>query len=325
MISLSGEPSLGSLSLTRGGVRKYTYVLPTGMTFPTGAFGTIVFTDRAGGEYEGSPIDGEVSADSRSMVWMIEPEGVSDIPAGANFEVFVSLNDGYDYKVRYGRVVRQEVGYPLNPLMAVPPPLMFEDTLQRDQVGNQWIAKHGKLAMHEPAGAVDYAMAARNNGLFGAAALFSTASTLWYAPTQSDTIEMNVGLCDGGDGITTIVLASDYAMKSFLGVRFTDAGLGSTDRIQIVTGTGWNSLTSQGGSYDHIVPDDGNIYTIRYSLPTNTVSVWTAAGTDPVLEWTDTQGVVRHGPGYRYSGAIYDASLISTGPQLYYWKLKDAV
>lgn len=328
MINLSGRPSLGTLSLTRDGVRKYTYVLPRGETFPETSTGSLVITDRAGGEYSESPFAGELSPDFKSMTWLLDPAATNEIPAGANFEVFLTVN-GEDYKVRYGRVVREQVEFPLNPLLTEPPPLMYEDTLQRTQPGPRWIPRYGRIAMHQPAGTVDYAMAARNNiTLFGGGlGLWSAAATLWYAPTQSDTIEMSVGLCDGGDGDTTIVLCSDYSMNNFIGVRFRDAGASNgPDRINIVTGSSWNNLTVHGSGYNHLVPDDGQIYTIRYSLPTNTVSVYLGTDlTNAAIWWTDSTGIAKHGAGYRYTGAIFNSTLVDSGPQLYYWKVKDAV
>lgn len=327
MINLSSEPSLSSLTLTRGGFLKYSYVLPNGMTFPADAVGTIVFTDRAGGVYDGSPFVGELNEKLTEVSWLIDSDILDSIPTGANFEVFVAYDDA-TYKVRYGRVARKEAEFPLSPLAAIAPPLMYEDTLQRNQVGPRWIAKVGRVAMNQPAGTPEYAMSARNNIALpgGGVALFAQAACLWYAPTQGDSIEMTVGLCDGGDGTTTIVLCSNYAMTSFIGVRFLDANLfNGPDRIEIVTGSAWNNLTVQGGSYSHIVADNGSYYTIKYSSTLNKVSVFVGGSTTPAIEWTDTSGVMPHGAGYRYQGAIWYADLVNTGPQLYYWKVKDAV
>jgi hypothetical protein len=53
--------------------------------------------------------------------------------------------------------------------------------------------------------------------------------------------------------------------------------------------------------------------------------VFIGTATSPVLEWTDSSSILKHGAGYRYTGAIWNADLINSGPQLYYWKVKDAV
>lgn len=322
-INLASEPILGTIVLTRDGVLKYSYTLPPGMTFPGGATSELIFTDRAGGVYDGSPYPGTLSVDSRTMSWLLDPDYVDHVPRDSNFEVFVTF-DSHTTKVRYGRVIRREVSYPLNPLAVEAPPLMYEDDLQRDQVGPRWIAKHGRVAMHAPAGTPDYAMGVRNAiDLLGIGpTLWEDAAVLWYAPTQSDTIEWSVGVCDGGDGDFIAVVCSDYSMTEFLGVRFHD-GNGSGDSIQVVTGTAWDSLTSRGSSYSHIVPDNGNIYKIRYDLPTGKISVYIGAGTTPVVEWTDT--VVGHGPGHRYFGGIWNGSFADPGPLMYYSKIRDTV
>jgi hypothetical protein len=134
-------------------------------------------------------------------------------------------------------------------------------------------------------------------------------------------------MCDGGPGTTTILLCSDYQMRSFVGVRFYDSGSGSgDDGLRIVTGTGWTEITAQGDHYHHVVPSNGNYYTIRYSLTTNKVSVWVGDSTgSPVLEWADTSHLVQHGAGFRYVGGTWNASFVTSGPQMYYFKAKDSV
>lgn len=330
MINISGEPSLGTVVLTRDGSLKYTYLLPAGMLFPSGTTGILVFTDRAGGVYE-APFEAVADADNKRMEWVIRPADLNSIPAGANFEVYVYLPDDdgpLPYKVRYGRVARKEAEFPLSPILSYAPPLMYEDTLQRSQPGPRWVVKSGRLGMHDGrASAFDYSMAARNNvQLFGpGVSVFATAAALWYAPTQGDSIELTAGILDGGDGDTTVVLSSNYAMTSFMGVRFRDAGaLNGPDRVEIVTGSAWNNLAVQGGAFNHIVPDGGNYYTIRYNNNTRVLTVSINGGSN-VLSWNDTSAIVPHGAGFRYTGMVYNASLLDTGPRLFYWKVKDTV
>jgi hypothetical protein len=329
MIDLSSEPSLGSMVLTRDGVLKYSYILPRGMFFPADAEGWIRFTDRAGGEYDASPHYGELSADLTRINWVVQPELVNHVPSGSNFEVFLNVEDNI-HKVRYGRIARKEVSYPLNPLSAEEPPaLMYEDDLQRTIVGPRWVAKHGRVTMHTTpvtgGGTPDYGMAARNSiDIFGAGlSLWANAAVLWYAPMQSDIVEMTVGLCDGGDGDTTIVLCSNYTMTQFIGVRFHDPA-GAGDDIRVVTGTAWDNLSNEGSAYSHIVPDAGSLYKITYSYLTNEVNVFIGTSTTPVITRTISVPVAS-GPGFRYTGAIWQGTLINTGPLLYYWKVRDSV
>lgn len=341
MIELAGEPSLGSLILTRDGVLRYTYILPRGMSFPDDAEGELVFTDRAGGVYEFSPYAGELSEDMTKMTWLVDPQSHNHVPAGSNFEVFVSFDD-HTYKVRYGRVVRKEVSYPLNPLSVEQPALMYEDDLQRNMAGPHWVTKAGAMSMHPVSGVTDltggtgYAIGPRNVvDIFGAGlSLFASSAALWYAPTHSDAIEISVGVKDVGDGDVTVVFGSNYAMTDFVGVRILDSGVQLTsglnvivnpaDTIQVVTGTGWNTVSTVGSGVTYDTPNSGGKYTITYS-PTAGVKVFAPGGTTPILSRSVSGAGVKSGPGYRYTGLIFHGSLVTTGPVVYYWKVKDAV
>lgn len=327
MINLSSEPSLGTMILTQDGVFKTESKAPTGMSFPAGTYGTIVVKDRAGGEYEGSPFVGDVNTAGTAVEWTIEPDNHNHIPEGANYEKFVFV-DGLPYKREYGRVARKQVEFPLHPGSVITPIRLFEDDLQRNQVGPQWISKFGRPGMHNPVRTdeIDFAMAARNSiDIFGIGlSLWQQTAVLWYAPLTTDSVEVTVGLCDGGNGNTTIVLCSNYAMTEFLGVRFHDSVLDGEDEIQIVTGKAWNSLTQQGAGFGHVgssVPDDGHIYTLRYNHAEGKIDV--IYEDLVILSWTDTSGVVKHGAGFRYLGAIFQGTFIDTGPLMYYWKAKD--
>lgn len=327
MIDLSSEPSLGSMVLTKGGALKYSYVLPRGMQFPEDAEGFIYFTDRAGGEYEFSPHVGELSEDLTRFSWLVDPQVLDHVPAGANFEVFVSFDDA-TYKVRYGRVVRKEAFFPLNPLTGVEPqPLMYEDDMQRSMPGPRWVAKQGRISMHDRGEEASprWAMASRNAiDIFGAGLnLYQSAAALWYAPTQSSTIEIAVGLLDGGDGDCTIVFNSNSSMTNFVGVRFRDPASGG-DTIQVLTGTAWNEVSIVGSSVSTTIPNNGAVYRISYADTSNVVSVYLPGASSPSLTTTVSTSVPS-GPGYRYVGGIWQGSFVTTGPLLYYWKVKDTV
>lgn len=351
MIDLSGELSLGSLVLTKDGTLKYSYILPRGMEFPSGAEGYIRLTDRAGGEYQFSPHYGEPSEDMTKMLWQVESNAINHVPAGANFEVFISY-EGSTYKVRYGRVVRKEATYPLNPLSVEEPPMMYEDDLQRNAPGTRWIAKAGQVSMHGISGITDliygnpsgtgYGMASRNVvDVFGAGLnLFQNASAMWYAPVRSDSIEIAVGLTGGNmDGSCTVVFSSDYSMKNFLGVSFSDPGgtpifnPDPSDTIQAVAATNWtpwnfDTMTRLGTGINYSMPSQGGKYKITYS-PSAGINVFTpSSSTTPALHVaasaTANTGAVS-GAGYRYAGVIFTGSFVTTGPMLYYWKIKDAV
>jgi hypothetical protein len=258
MIDLSSEPSLGSMILTKDGDLRYSYVLPRGMTFPTGSEAVIKFTDRASNPYTlGVYGPGSLSDDLTTFSWSIPSAVLNAIKAGDNFEVSVTIEEG-TYKVRYGRVVRKEVSYPLLPGVADDLPNSYSDNMSLNAPNNKWIPRYGEVAMtnNSPLSGNPYVMGARNRAdIFGIGlSLWASAAVSWYAPLQSDNIEINVGLVKynaNTDGDLTVVFSSNQNMTKFLGVRFTDppglGGLQGDVDIDIVYGTSVPVVTGIGG------------------------------------------------------------------------------
>jgi hypothetical protein len=251
--------------LTKDGDLKYSYVLPRGMTFPTGSEAKIKFTDRAANPYSlGVSTDyssGSLSDDLTTFSWEIPSSVLNPIKAGDNFEVSVTIEEG-TYKVRYGRVVRREVSYPLLAAVADDLPNSYSDDMNQNVKNTKWINRYGEVAMtnNSPLSGNPFVMGPRNKvDIFGIGlSLWASAAVSWYAPLQSDNIEINVGLVKynaNTDGDLTVVFSSNADMTKFLGVRFTDpGGLGATAGdvdIEIVHGTVSSStgatLTAVGG------------------------------------------------------------------------------
>jgi len=249
------------------------------------------------------------------------------------------------YKVRYGRVVRKEVSFPLNPLNVEIPPLMYEDDMQRSMPGPRWLIKGGRMSMQTLTGItagvsypVGYGMATRNTitDVWGNSLnLYTKAGAQWYGPLQSDAIEMNVGLADGNNGTFTAVFASNYSMTKWLGVRFQNAYTNPAipvpaDRyvlkIQVVYGSAWDTTATVGSFVNYTQPAAGSLFKITYSGLSKSVSVFTpASATTPALTTSTSSTAAQTGAGYRYLGATSEGSFAYSGPRLYYWKVKDAV
>ena len=362
MIDLSSEPSLGTLILSRDGGLKYSYVLPRGMTFPSGSEATIVFSDRAGGIYNlGDYKYGTVSDDLTTFIWVIGSTLTNQVNSGDNFEVFVTVN-GDTYKVRYGRVVRKEVSYPLNPITVAASPLMYEDDMQRNVPGPRWLVKYGAVSMAQftfsspnQANGTKWMMASRNQAdIFGTSLmLFSKAAVQWYAPMQSDSIDISVKLASGAannDGECFIVFASNSAMTEWLAVRISDPSTGWTrtsDYIQVVQGTSsepptfdalltnYTPAVTEIGSYatyDTPYYNQGTANTFAYRVVYNgtgaspSVNVYTPASTTtPALTTSLSSTTFGVGAGYRYCGLMFNSSIATPGPRVWYWKAKDTV
>ena len=348
--------------MSKGGVLKYSYILPKSMTFPVGSTALIVFSDRAGGVYElGDQKLGSISADRTTFTWLISEVLTNQVAAGDNFEVFINIGSD-TYKVRYGRVVRKQVSYPLNPISVAAPPLMYEDDLQRNVPGPRWLVKHGGVSMQSvnfnysgqtPSSVTRFCMASRNAvDVFGNTLnLFSKATVQWYAPMQSDEIEILARAVDVGDGDCTFIFASNSSMSSWLGVRITDPNGAGTDFIQVVRGTspvpptfsvfgggagaeeaavGLTRIGSTANFNTQLASAGATstyTYKIVYSGSAKTVTVFTPASTTTAALTTSlasTAGIFT-GAGYRYTGLMFNGSLVTTGPKVFYWKAKDIV
>jgi hypothetical protein len=365
MIDLSSEPSLGTLILSKDGSLKYSYVLPRGMTFPTGSEATIAFSDRAGGTYNiGDYKYGSMSDDLTTFTWVIGSVLTNQVVAGDNFEVFVNV-DGDSYKVRYGRVVRKQVSYPLNPITVTSPPLFYEDDMQRNVPGPRWLAKYGGVSMNKltfgggnTSFGSRYVMGARYQAdIFGnSLSLFSKASVLWYAPMRTDSVDISVKVASDAanrDGECFIVFASNSSMTRWLAVRISDPSTGWTrtaDNLQVVAGfytaepptfdallTNYTPAISEIGSfvnYDTPYYNQGTANTFTYRVvydgaltnPSPSVSVYTPASTTtPALTTSLTSSGFISGAGYRYCGLMFNSSIATAGPRVFSWKAKDTV
>lgn len=323
MIDLSSEPSLGSMVITRGAAWKYSYILPRGMEFPEDATAYVEVTDRSGAVLlQITGLLGE-KLDRFNFV----ANHLEDIPAGSNWELFVTFSEPYGdgtaertYKTRYGRVVRREASFPLKPVVAdVFAQAMFEDPLDRSDVGPRWITKLGQIGMHPQTAPapVSWAMASRSAEFFFPLTLFDTSAALWYAQANSDDISLDFSLLDGGAGITTIVVCSNYSMSNYMGVQFSDDGFGNK-RVQPVTGTGPVTTTLQGSSANETIPNTGLDYNLSFASSTKKLTL--KRGSTTLTSWIDSGNTIAHGLGHRYFGVAFRASFLSTGPRLYKWK-----
>ncbi len=300
--------------ITSGGVWRHQWPAVDSFDFPSETMATVVVTDRAGAEI--TTLYGEII--NGHATWLVQPDELEAVDHGANFEVFIETADG-PTKVQFGRVVRREPRYPLNPVNNdLYTSVSFEDDMQRAIVGPHWVQKSSKVALFDNSGAGDpYAMAVNTQ-------FFASAAVLYYAPMRSDTVKVTVGLLKPGAGKTAIAVCSNSSMTSWLGVQF-ESGI-SNNKIHTVQGTGPITWTEVGSPINHTVAaHDGpsNIYTITYSDASNTLAVYQGSGLTPLLEWVDTGNIAPHGAGYRYTGMVWNASLLSTGIQVYYWKAKD--
>lgn len=291
-----------------------------------GTTSQVVVTDRAGGLL--ATFDGEVLTDR--VNYKIAHDDLDAIPAGANFEMFVTIPDDGIYKVRYGRVVRSEASFPLSPVSTDTfTPAMYEDDMQHSIPGPYWIQRFGAVGMfpHTPTPPY-YTMGVRNGFYFTLLGIinislpaYAQACVLWYAPMRSDSVKINFSLIPAGPGLTTVFMCASYSVKNWLGIVFD----GDAHTVQFHTGLGPVGSAAVGTPVTHNIPSGGQNYTVSYNNATRTASLYVGDNLEPIISWTDTNYLLTTGMGYRYIGQSWRADLTTSGPRLYYWKAEDTV
>ena len=279
--------------------------------WPENATAYIVFTNTAGSEL--ATLEAE-TVTPEFIGFHADPAEVDAIPAGANFEIFLDTLDA-PVKLRYGKVIRREVTFtdaPANQLSNIA--LKFADTFPTLGLRSNWKTVLGRPKVYDHPGTTP-------NGVGPNNILFTTTAIRWDTPLNGDTVQVRVQLLNPGAGKTGIVVCADQRFTSGLVVMF-ESGL-ANNKLHLCTMSGPVALTDLTAPITHTVTDLAE-YLIGYSELTKTLTVH--ATTDlstPLASWTDDTGAVPHGPGYRYLGANWQASLLSTGIQICGWLAKD--
>lgn len=303
--------------LSRGGIWNpepheppYLVAKP-GEEFPKNSYATIEFTDTTGATI--LTLDGEVTSDAIRFVG--DPDDIDAVPAGANFEVTLDTLAG-PRKLRYGKVIRREATYFPPPAVNVTP-MAFGDNFQRTALGRKWIAVLGRTKI------IDNSALSLPNGATVDGAFFTKSAIRYYQPFTTDSIRMNVTVQNPlhlMSGKTSFVVAADANMSSGLAMQL-ETGI-ANNWIHMGVLNGPTSVTYEGGSVSNSA-DSGDNYTISYTDATKTLAVYKGTSLDPLATWVDDTGIVPHGPGYRYVGFIFEASLITAGIQVSSWSAKD--
>lgn len=283
--------------------------------WPTPATVHTVFYDTAGGTI--ADIAGTVT--STEITFDVDPAEVDIVPAGAHFETFVVTDDGKNHQIRYGQVIRKEAYFanrPATDTSAVA--LQFRDNFyaRTGLVGSKWVPVLGKPTIFDNSDDGD------PNGVGPHIALFVDAAMRFYAPLNSDSITLSFNLLNPGAGKTGLVVCSNADMTSYLYAMY-ESGI-SNNYIHIGMGTGPITMLDQVPTISHTVADNTN-YKLRYDDLTKKLSLLNADMTSEFGSWVDEDELVPHGPGYRYFGANWQASLLSSGIQITSISAQDGV
>jgi len=303
------QPRQAAVILSKGSMWQQTITADAGDSYPDSSTTYIVFYDTAGGLI--AQVTGTVT--SSTVSFLVNPSVLDAVPAGANFEIFVTTPDG-PFKIRYGKVIRRQVTFPDAPgAVAADSALKFIDNFQRSALGSKWTTITGTTVIFDNGSAA--------NGVAPSGVAFATSSIRYFAPLNTDSVTVSVNLLNPGAGKTTIVLCANQGLTTGLGAQF-ESGI-SNNKLRIVKLNGTTTPTEL-ASWNHTVSNGAN-YTITYNALSHKVSVYLDTSTTPLLTTNDVSFGVPHGPGYRYLGFMWSTSLLSSGIQVSSWAAQDSL
>lgn len=153
---------------------------------------------------------------------------------------------------------------------------------------------------------------------------YGTAAIMWYAPLSGDTVSLSyrtIRNFDNSNGEAWVVICSNYDMTSWAGFyhrqQFAYVGAWDQDELEIVTGTGPLEFTTRQTTRGDTA--NNSYYTAQYNFSTNTYKLF--QGAQQLLTWTDTNNIVKHGPGNRYVGFGFRGAKLNAGVQVADWNI----
>lgn len=278
-----------------------------GNPWPADATATCVFSDTSGGEL--LTVTGTVTPETISFT--APPSDVDPIGGGCNFEIFLNTTSGDIYKIRYGKVVRMEAPLTNAPATVVSNQArLFTDTFPTLGLRSNWKAVDGRTSVHS-----NSALSLPNSVGPNLGALFAKSAIRWDTPLSGNSAKIHITVIDPSPIViqakTTIILCADQRFSSYMGIQL-ESSLG-TNHLHLGTGTGPYDFVDRAAPVTHDVVN-GDDYTIVFDELTDKLFIYQGENTTPLASWTDSMGIVPHGPGYTYFGMAFQASLTPLGP-----------
>lgn len=257
--------------------------------------------------------------DPQRITFDSPPEAVDVVPAGAPYETFLIDDEGKKKAIRYGQVVRRQAQFFNTPARDTSArALQFRDNFynRKGLVGQKWFPTLGRPTIFDNS-ISDLPNAVGPHTVFGA-----DAAMRYFAPLNTDSWILSFTVLNPGAGKTGIVGASNAAMTSYLYVML-ETGV-SNKKLHIGRGRGPISMIDQRPEVSHTVVNNAN-YKLKFDEETKRLALWDSTMTNELIWWVDEDDTVPKGPGYRYFGANWQSSLLSTGVQLVSISAQDGV
>lgn len=307
-MTIGVNPKQETLILTTGAPFQTTFRNTT--SFPDGTESRIQFYDSTGALIARLP----GSFSGTDFTFDFPSEIVDVIPHGAAFGYSVIYPGEEPITLSYGTVVRKEprfAGAPPTDLSATPQ--LFVDNFQRTTIGPKWLQVFHTTLIHTNA-------VGTPDGIAMDSTKYTSSGTLYYAPLSGDSVTVNVNLLKPNAGKTGILLCSDSAMTSYLGLTIET---GSSNALHIVSGTGpvtYAVLQSQSVT----INTNDNLLVAYNSLSDTILCYRNNDLSAPVISRSNIP--VSHGPGFRYTGFNFiTAATGLTGVQPTSWQAQDGI
>lgn len=292
-----------------------------GQPWPDDATARIVFYDTSGGQL--ATVDALVTPDA--IAPESAPSVMDPIPAGANFEAFLTDAAGRPHQIRYGKVIRREAEFlQAPPSTIVAEALKFTETLPTLGLRSAWQPVAGTTQVYDnSAQSLPNAIGPKEQWLTKA-----QSAIRWFQPLNGDSVRVKVSMLNLDFGAvdsnkTTMILCADQNFTTYLGVQFEASNWQSNlNQIHLLTGSGPVTVTYQGSAIPNTVAN-GDDYTIEHDAVTAKLSVFKGNATTPLGTWTDSNHAVPHGPGYRYTGMSFVNGALTNGLRVTSWQAMD--